>query len=57
MPELTTDATTRLLTAARRWRAEVQPNWPGNMPEHERELALAIDELNGKREDDDDDSR
>jgi hypothetical protein len=41
----------RFLAAARNWRTLVQPNWPGNMTPHERELALAIDEMNSENTD------
>lgn len=38
-------ALSRLLAAARNWRASISPNSPVNMTPHERELAEAIDEL------------
>jgi hypothetical protein len=42
------EKTLRLWTAIRNWRRLVQPNWPGNMTPHERELAEAVDEIDGK---------
>jgi hypothetical protein len=42
------EKTLRLWTAIRNWRRLVQPNWPGNMTPHERELALIIDEIDNQ---------
>lgn len=38
----------RLWAALDQWRRLVQPNWPGNMTPHERELALIIEEIDNQ---------
>lgn len=43
-------ALSRLLAAARNWRASISPNSPVNMTPHEREMAEAVDAVDMKEE-------